>query len=189
MNAPCLHGVSNTFSNVTGLGYNAQPTKSNQVMLGDASLTEVFSYGAGVFNKYVRPGSATTALLPAASSAGAGAIMYDTTLGGLVYSNGSAWTSIAAGGGASADRITSGSSAVVVNSATGTISFSTAGATRAWLDGAGVLAVASQVSTSNVSANGIKLSGAGGNCATAGDIGRMFRDPVSGRLQVCVERN
>jgi hypothetical protein len=117
-------GVSNTFSNITGLGFDAQPNKSKQIMLGNTSITEVFSYGAGIFNKYVRPGSATTALLPAAASAGAGAIMYDTTVGGLVYSNGAAWTAVAGGGGASADRITSGTSAVVVNSATGIVSIS-----------------------------------------------------------------
>lgn len=47
-----VNGVSNTYSNVTGLGYNAQPTASNQIKLGDNNITSVSTsgvyYGAGV---------------------------------------------------------------------------------------------------------------------------------------------
>lgn len=180
-------GVSNTFSNVTGLGYNAQPTKSNQVMLGDASLTEVFSYGAGIFNKYVRPGSSTTALLPAASSAGAGAIMYDTTVGGLVFSNGSVWTAIGSGGGIS-DRIVSGTSAVVMNSATGIVSISQFGAVASYVHPSLGYVGPGVSTTGTVSTTRVHLAATPGQCATAADIGSMFRSATTGRLQVCVER-
>ena len=40
-----LSAQTNTFDNVTALGYNSQPTKANQVMLGDTNVTEVFTYG------------------------------------------------------------------------------------------------------------------------------------------------
>jgi len=36
---------TNTFDNVSALGYNSQPTKANQVMLGDTNVTEVSTYG------------------------------------------------------------------------------------------------------------------------------------------------
>ena len=101
--------VSNTYTNITGLGYDAQPTKSNQVMLGNTLTEEVATSGAGVFNKWVRVGSATTALMTSATITGAGSIMYDSTLNALRYSDGSQWNTIAGGAGAaSADRITSG---------------------------------------------------------------------------------
>ena len=34
-----------TYQNTTGLGYNAQPTKENQVMLGDVNIEEVTTHG------------------------------------------------------------------------------------------------------------------------------------------------
>ncbi|MGX5805331.1 beta strand repeat-containing protein [Bradyrhizobium sp. Arg314] len=37
--------VSNTYSNVTGVGFNAQPNKSNQVVLGDGNVVEVSTAG------------------------------------------------------------------------------------------------------------------------------------------------
>ncbi|BAV53021.1 Putative uncharacterized protein (plasmid) [Mesorhizobium loti] len=48
-------GVSNTFSNVTGVGYNAQPNKSNQVVLGDGNIVEVTTTGV-----YLGAGVSTT---------------------------------------------------------------------------------------------------------------------------------
>lgn len=43
---------------------------------------------------YVKPGRVATGSLPAAATAGAGAIMYDTTLNKLVMSTGSAWETV-----------------------------------------------------------------------------------------------
>ena len=100
------NGVSNTFTNVTALGANAQPTMSNQVVLGDTNIAQVFSYGAGVFNKYVRMGSATTVSLPAAATAGAGAIMYDATSNTLAFSNGTIWQPVGSGAGGGASTFT-----------------------------------------------------------------------------------
>ena len=87
----------------------------------------------------------------------------------------------------------SGGSTVAAGS-TGQVQYNTAGSFDAspdfsWSNGAKILGVAGEVSTSRVSANDIKLSDTGGNCSTAADVGRMFRNPVSGRLQVCAERN
>jgi hypothetical protein len=39
-----LYANSNDFTNVTALGFNAEPTKDNQVMLGDANVVEVKTY-------------------------------------------------------------------------------------------------------------------------------------------------
>ena len=38
------------YENSTALGYNAEPTASNQIMLGDANVTEVYSHGACNFD-------------------------------------------------------------------------------------------------------------------------------------------
>jgi hypothetical protein len=110
--------------------------------------------------------------------------------------NGSAWETLTSltGGGASADRITSGTSAVVVNSATGIVSISQLGAVASYVHpslgyvGPGVSATGT-VSASKVATNEVLLSKAGGPCSTAADIGRMFRSPTTGRLQVCADRN
>jgi hypothetical protein len=37
------------YTNSTAIGYNAEPTASNQVMLGDSNVTEVKSAGKGSF--------------------------------------------------------------------------------------------------------------------------------------------
>lgn len=109
--------------------------------------------------------------------------------------NGSAWetlTSLAGGGGLS-DRITSGTSAVVMNSATGIVSISQLGAVASYVHpslgyvGPGVSATGT-VSASKVAANEVFLSKIGGPCSTLADEGRMFRSPISGRLQVCAVR-
>ena len=113
--------------------------------------------------------------------------MYDTTVGGLVYSNGAAWTAVAGGGGASADRIISGTSAVVVNSATGIVSISQLGAVASYVHPS-LGYVGPGVSASKVATNEVLLPNTGGLCSTAADLGRMFRSPTTGRLQVCVER-
>jgi len=43
-----LYANSNDFTNVTALGYNAEPTKDNQVMLGDTNVVEVKTSGTVV---------------------------------------------------------------------------------------------------------------------------------------------
>lgn len=45
----------------------------------------------GFFSSYVRVGATTTAARPAAATAGAGAHMFDTTLGKPIWSNGTTW--------------------------------------------------------------------------------------------------
>ncbi|MFD1983343.1 beta strand repeat-containing protein [Mesorhizobium newzealandense] len=52
--------VSNTFINVTGVGFNAQPNKSNQVILGDGNIVEVSTTGI-----YVGAGVSTTGAISA----------------------------------------------------------------------------------------------------------------------------
>lgn len=95
---------------------------------------------------------------------------------------------------AQADRITSGTSAVVVNSATGIVSISQLGAVASYVHpsvgyvGPGVSATGT-VSGSRVATNDVKLSGVGGSCSVAEDYGRMFRNPTTGRLQLCMPRN
>lgn len=97
------------------------------------------------------------------------------------------------GGGASSDRITSGTSAVVVNSATGIVSISQFGAVASYVHpslgyvGPGVSATGT-VSASKVATNDVKVSDIGGDCTTADDYGRMFRNPTTGRLQLCMPR-
>ena len=113
-----VNGTSGTnpFSNVTGVGYNAQPTMSNQVMLGDINIAQVYSYGAGIFGKYIKPGGFSTASLPSATTAGAGAIAYDTDVSSLKFSNGSTWSAL---GGGSANVATGVSGSLVYRNATG----------------------------------------------------------------------
>ena len=45
----------------------------------------------GFFSSYVRIGTTTTAARPAAATAGAGAHMFDTTIGKPIWSDGAAW--------------------------------------------------------------------------------------------------
>ncbi|RYG60234.1 MAG: hypothetical protein EON60_07875 [Alphaproteobacteria bacterium] len=150
-----VSGVSNTFSNITGLGYDAQPTKSNQIMLGNTAIEEVYSSGAGVFAKFVRPGSAATVALPAAATAGAGAIMYDSTAGVLKYSDGVTWSVFGAGaGGVYADRITSGTTSVVTyNDTSATIS--TAGLQRVIVGMNGNVGIGTSTPGRTLTVNGV----------------------------------
>ncbi|TKW60810.1 MAG: hypothetical protein DI628_07935 [Blastochloris viridis] len=165
-----VSAVSNTFSNITGLGYDAQPTKSNQIMLGNTLIDEVFSYGAGVFGKYIRPGGQTTALMTSATLAGAGAIMYDTTLNSLRYSDGTQWNTLVGQTGSSAmnaDRIISGTTAVVANTNANTVSVTTGGTTTSYfhstigLVAPGVSATGT-VSSGNVNTGLVVLRGVAG---------------------------
>lgn len=109
--------------------------------------------------------------------------------------NGSVWetlTSIAGAG--QTDRITSGTTAVVVNSATGIVSISQLGAVASYVHpsmgyvGPGVSATGT-VSASKVATNEVFMSKTGGLCSTLVDEGRMFRNATTGRLQLCMPRN
>lgn len=91
------------------------------------------------------------------------------------------------------DRITSGTSAVVVNSATGIVSITQLGAVASYVHpslgyvGPGVSATGT-VSATKVATNEVLMSKTGGLCSTLGDEGRMFRNPTTGRLQLCMPR-
>lgn len=65
--------------------------------MAGAVMALQFITGAGVtgqakFSGTVKTGAAATASRPSASTAGAGAMFYDTTLGKPIWSNGTAWT-------------------------------------------------------------------------------------------------
>lgn len=89
------------------------------------------------------------------------------------------------GGGGQGDRLTSGTSAVTVNSATGIVSITQLGAVASYVHptlgyvGPGISM------TGTISAVDVKMSAAGGACATQSDEGRMMRNPTTGRLQMC----
>lgn len=110
--------------------------------------------------------------------------------------NGSVWETLTSlgGGGGLGDRITSGTSAVVVNSATGIVSISQLGAVASYVHpslgyvGPGVSATGT-VSGSKVATNVLKLSGVTSSCATVADEGAFFYDTSRKRLQVCSLRN
>ncbi|PZP39047.1 MAG: hypothetical protein DI585_05400 [Pseudomonas fluorescens] len=140
-----VSAVSNTFTNITGLGYDAQPTKSNQVMLGNTLTDEIATYGAGIFGKWVRVGSATTALMTSATITGAGSIMYDSTLNALRYSDGSQWNTLSSGS-SSADRIISGTTGMYTyNNTSATIA--TNGVERMVIGTNGEIGIAQQPQT------------------------------------------
>jgi hypothetical protein len=115
-----------------------------------------------------------------------------------LYAEGKAFNFIgsanASGGTALGDRITSGTSAVVVNSATGIVSITQLGADASYVHpslgyvGPGVSATGT-VSGSKVATNVVKFSGATGTCATAEDEGTFFYDNARKRLLVCSLRN
>lgn len=226
-----------------------------------------------VRNGTIRLGAEASATLAVCDADRTGAIRY--TGGDFSFCrNGSAWETLTSLAGAGqADRITSGTSAVVVNSATGIVSISQLGAVASYIHpslgyvgpgvsvtgrvsstglyvktSAGSLSVepigggSVQVSSSyyvavtgngnggitfntglgdasktiielmriqptglvgigtngpnakldvsgTVSATDVFLAKTGGPCSTAADIGRMFRSPTTGRLQVCADRN
>jgi len=60
-----LYANSKNFANVTALGYNAEPTKDNQVMLGDTNVVEVKTSGT-----VVTPALQTTTALITATNGG-----------------------------------------------------------------------------------------------------------------------
>jgi len=100
----------------------------------------------------------------------------------------------ASGSTALGDRITSGTASGVVAMAGGTVSFTTGGTSgTAYLDtvgrfiGPGVSATGT-VSSSKVATNDVKLSQVGGECSTPDDYGRFFRNPTTGRFQLCMPR-
>lgn len=110
------------------------------------------------------------------------------TVGGLTLQQIMASATTAQG-----DRITSGTSAVVVNSATGIVSITQLGAVASYVHpslgyvGPGVSATGT-VSSSKVATNDVKLSQVGGQCSTTDDYGRFFRNPTTGRFQLCMPR-
>lgn len=111
------------------------------------------------------------------------------TVGGLTLQQIMASATTAQG-----DRITSGTSAVVVNSATGIVSITQLGAVASYVHpslgyvGPGVSATGPVSATSVYAGSSMKLAGSGGNCSTTDDYGRMFRNPTTGRLQLCMPR-
>lgn len=86
----------------------------------------------------------------------------------------------------------SGGSTVAAGS-TGQVQYNTAGSFDAspdisWSNGTKVLGVGGTVSSSKVSTNDVKLSDVGGSCSASDDLGRMFRNATTGRLQLCMPR-
>ncbi|MGX5844163.1 beta strand repeat-containing protein [Mesorhizobium sp. ArgA1] len=122
--------VSNTYSNVTGVGFNAQPNKSNQVVLGDGNVVEVSTAGV-----YVGKGVSATNV---------SASYIDATRNGTVsattgyfanisathfYGDGSGLTGVIAAG---SDRIASGTAQVIANGTTNSISITESGVTTGY---------------------------------------------------------
>ena len=105
------------------------------------------------------------------------------TVGGLTLQQIMASATTAQG-----DRITSGTSAVVVNSATGIVSISQLGAVASYVHpslgyiGPGVS------TTGRVSSTGSYLAATANQCLTLADEGLMFRNATTRKLQVCVIR-
>ena len=89
------------------------------------------------------------------------------------------------GGGGLGDRITSGTSAVAVNSATGIVSITQLGAVASYVHPSLGYVGPGISMTGTISAVDVKMSAAGGACATQSDEGRMMRNPTTGRLQMC----
>lgn len=90
-----LAGFGNTFSNVSGLGLQAVPTKSNQVMLGNASITEVRSAGTFLSTEGVHLSKIDAlANLPAPGGYGGFAVTSDQ---GPVWSDGTNWQTFPGG--------------------------------------------------------------------------------------------
>ncbi|MGL4619743.1 MAG: hypothetical protein ACRCZS_11890 [Chroococcidiopsis sp.] len=79
-------------TNVTGVGYNAAPTKDNQVVLGNTSVTEVLTTGQMVADSF-RGKPYTTATLPT-PTVSAGVLAYNATINKLVFCNGTVWQTI-----------------------------------------------------------------------------------------------
>lgn len=79
-----------THTSSVAIGPNATTTANNQIQLG-ASGSNVVAAGAITAGGFVRCATYATASRPSASTAGAGAMIYDSTLGKPLWSNGSAW--------------------------------------------------------------------------------------------------
>jgi hypothetical protein len=89
------------YTNSTALGRDAMPTASNQVMLGDSNVTEVYSSGQGNFNGLnlrsdldLNDNVLQNAVISTTASATEGAIKWDSTNHKLLIYNGSAWETV-----------------------------------------------------------------------------------------------
>ncbi|KAA3448608.1 hypothetical protein C7I87_20865 [Mesorhizobium sp. SARCC-RB16n] len=153
-------GVSNTFSNVTGVGYNAQPNKSNQVVLGDGNIVEVSTAGV-----YVGKGVSTTyvsaSLIDATRSGTVSATngyftnISGTTINGTFVGDGSGLTGVTAAG---SDRIASNTIKVIANGNSNSVSITESGVTTGyyyngiWV--AGGVSTTGAISTTNLYVSG-----------------------------------
>ncbi|HEX2859443.1 MAG TPA: hypothetical protein VHP58_04530, partial [Alphaproteobacteria bacterium] len=107
-------GKNNIYSNVTLLGANTSATANNQVVLGDTAITVVST--SGVYNGAGLSATGITGTV----SATYGYFKYISATNGL-------------GGGGSGDRITSGTTNAIANSATTYISLTTGATTWGYL--------------------------------------------------------
>lgn len=72
---------------IIAVGTSVTPGNDGFINLGTATAR----WNNGFFKGYVKVGTTTTAARPAAGTAGAGAHMFDTSLGKPIWSNGTAW--------------------------------------------------------------------------------------------------
>jgi hypothetical protein len=89
---------------------------------------------------------------------------------------------------AQVDRITSGTSAVVVNSATGIVSITQLGAVASYVHPSLGYVGPGVSTTGRVSSTGSYLAATANQCLTPADEGLMFRNATTRKLQVCVIR-
>ena len=181
------------------LGSDASPdiffidlSNGNQALF---NLTPSGSMGLGVLNPStslnmagsLRLGSETSSTMQVCDANRTGAIRY--TAGDFSFCrNGSSWETLAAVASTS-DRIVSGTSSVIINSATGIVSISQFGAVASYVHPSLGYVGPGVSTTGTVSTTRVHLAATPGQCATAADIGSMFRSATTGRLQVCVDRH
>lgn len=89
---------------------------------------------------------------------------------------------------AQGDRITSGTSAVVMNSATGIVSISQLGSVASYVHPSLGYVGPGVSTTGRVSSTGSYLAATANQCLTLADEGLMFRNATTRKLQVCVIR-
>jgi len=203
-------GVSNTFSNVTLLGngvYTA--SKANQVILGNSSVVEVATSGTVVAAGLLTTGSAgigvstpstslhTSGTLRIASGGEScdtnrtGAIRY--TSGDFEFCrDGTTWQTLAnVADSAAPDRIVSGTTTLVVTSATGYISLTQGGTNTGWFDPARGLVTLGVSATGPISATNGYFNGNVGIGITSAsyslDVGgyaRIGRNSTNSSLRI-----
>lgn len=156
--------LSNTTNNIL-IGYNAGSTLfsgSNNILIGTSAAGPTSGTSS-----YLNIGNTLFANMTGSSTIGGSTkvgVNWITPTVALEVSGTISATNLVVNGqtitGGSGDRITSGTSSVVVNSATSTISFSTAGSQRMTIDGSGNVGIGTAAPGSQ-----LDISGGGGNSA------------------------